>query len=62
MAPYQEAFQDGSLTLVGASRRSGVPYHALLFAVKQGHLPVEKRGRRVAIDRVALDHYMAGRH
>lgn len=57
-ASFQEQFSDGALTLVGGSRRTGLPYHALHHAVKQGHLPAEKRGHRVAIHPEALAQYV----
>jgi hypothetical protein len=58
---FQEAFEDGALTLFGASRRSGLPYAVLVYAVHHGTLPVEKRGHRVAIDPAALQQYLTSR-
>jgi hypothetical protein len=59
---YKERFHDGSLTLLGASRRANVPYYVLQYAIEQGHLPVQRRGRRVVVRPTDLDHYLAARH
>lgn len=58
---FQEEFPDGALTLVGASRRSGLPYHVVVHAVHRGRLRAEKRGHRTAIDPEALTQYIAAR-
>ena len=59
---YTERFHDGVLTLLGASRRGNVPYYVLQYAIEQGHLRAERRGRRVAVRPADLDRYLADRH